>query len=792
MIATRYRKALRDLLQRPGRSLLTVLAMAAGVFQIGVMLYAYALLLPELTNMYDRTHPASATLVLDGANDTVVDSVRRVPGVTAAEARPVIVARVRVGHDDYVPTMVQVVHDFDAQQLDLFTHDTGAWPPGPGDVLLERTALRVAGVRVGDTLTFRSAGGNDTRLRVAGTVHAPGMPPAWMEHMVPAFVGSDSRLRDSDADESAQLRLVAAHPLDEGFIREIADSVKARLERTGHVVSRVSVPTPGRHPHADQMEAFLFLLLAFGLLSFLLSTVLVTSMVHGLMAEQVKQVGIMKTLGATSMQIAGVYLAQVGALALAALAIGVPLGIFVGSAYAQFSASILNTDVSQAPFPVWVVLAEVAVGVLVPLLVALGPVRRAAGISVREALADDAAPAARTRRLDSWLMRLRALPRPLALSLRNTFARRARLLLSVGLLATGGAVFMAAMNVAEDWRRAVKDDFARRRYDLAVSFAEPSSIADVRAMLAAVPGIVNAEFWPGTSAWLVSANGIATVTTALVGPEPGTPLMNLRLMAGRGLSAEDPRGVVVNQAVVTRVGALAVGDSVRVRLRGRTVAFRISGIARELAPMPVIYAPRAAVLEATGASPDSTRMVRVVMQAHDDAAQRAVAGDIERACEKRGLQVSNIQRMQDAKQGILDHLVIILSVLTMAAVVVVFVGTLGLTSTLLLSVIQRTRELGVMSAIGATPGTLAGHIWFEGVLIGVLSWLAACLLTIPISAALEAACGQIFFKVPLDVYVSPAVAGLWLVLVVVLSSLSSFYPAQRAARLSVREALSHT
>jgi putative ABC transport system permease protein len=258
------------------------------------------------------------------------------------------------------------------------------------------------------------------------------------------------------------------------------------------------------------------------------------------------------------------------------------------------------------------------------------------------------------------------------------------------------------------------------------------------------------------------------------------------------LSADDPRGAVVNQAVVTRVGALAVGDSVRVRLHGRTVAFRVAGIARELAPMPVIYAPRAAVLEATGQAPDSTRMVRIVTSSHDDGAQRAVARDLERECERRGLRVGNIQRMQDARQGILDHLVIILSVLTTAALVVVFVGTLGLTTTLLLSVVQRTREIGVMGAIGATPTTLARQVWFEGVLIGGLSWAVACVLTLPLSAALEAACGWIFFKAPLDVFVSPRAAGLWLLLVVVLASLSSFYPARHAARLSVREALSHT
>ena len=460
------------------------------------------------------------------------------------------------------------------------------------------------------------------------------------------------------------------------------------------------------------------------------------------MTEQVKQVGIMKTLGATRAQVAGVYLAQVGVLAAVALVIGVPLGLLVGKGYADFSASILNTDVSQAPFPVWVVLAEIVVGLVLPLLVALGPVRRAAGISVREALADESAPPARVRRLDAWLARWRGLPRPLALTLRSTLARRSRLALSVGLLATGGAVFMAAMNVAEDWRRSVNDDFDHRGYDLMVSLEAPCSLEHARALLAAVPGVERFEAWPGVNAYLVGANGVATVTTALVGPEPGSAILSPRLLAGHGLAADDPYGAVVNQSVVSRLGRLGLGDSVRVRLHGRNVAFRVAGIARELVPMPVIYAPRAAVLAATGQSPDSTRSLRVVTHEHGDAAQRAVAQGIETECAQRGIAVAGIQRMQDARQSILDHLVIILSILTLASLVVVFVGAIGLTTTLTLSVIQRTRELGVMSALGATPTTLALQVWVEAMLVAGWSWLVALALTLPISAALEATCGR--------------------------------------------------
>ena len=788
MIAPRYRKALRDLLRRPGRSLLAVVAMAAGLFQVSVMLTSYALLRPQLATLYGRTSPASATLSLDAASDSLVAAARRAPGVAVAEARPVIVARVAADGGDWVPAMVHVVTDFDHQQLDLFTHDSGAWPPGPGDVLLERTALRVAGVKVGDSLGVRLANGDEVRVRVAGTAHAPGMPPAWMEHMVPAFVGRDSRLRQGG--EEAQLRIVAVHPLDEGAIRETADSVRTRVEQAGHRVDRILVPPPGRHPHADQMEAFLFLLLAFGVLSFALSTVLVVSMVHAFMAEQVRQVGIMKTLGATSAQVAGVYLAQAGALALAAIALGVPLGTIAGHAYAQFSAGILNTDVTGAPFPWWALAVEVTLGLVLPLAAALGPVRRAAGITVREALSDEVPPLPRLRAVGGWLDRVAWRSRPLMLTLRGTLARRSRLMLTVGLMAMGGAVFLAAMNVAEDWRRSVDDDFARRRYDLMVGFSERVPLGDVRALLAELPAAVRFECWPSATPWIVGPGGVSTVSTAFVAPAAGSPLLAPRLTAGRWLEAADSAGVVVNQAAAQRAGGLAPGDSLKLRMRGRTWAYPVVGIVRELAPMPVVYASRAAAIALSGRSADSTRSVRVVLAGHSDADQRTAAREFEDAVAERGLQLSGIQRMQDTKQGILDHLVIILSVLTLASLVVLFVGVLGLTTTLTLSVVQRTREFGVMSAIGATPATLARHVWIEALLLGALSGLAALVITVPVSFALEAACGLIFFKVPLDPWISPSASALWLAIVLVLATLGSLGPALRASRLTVREALS--
>ena len=134
---------------------------------------------------------------------------------------------------------------------------------------------------------------------------------------------------------------------------------------------------------------------------------------------------------------------------------------------------------------------------------------------------------------------------------------------------------------------------------------------------------------------------------------------------------------------------------------------------------------------------------------------------------------------------------IIESALMFAGALVVLVGGLGLTSTLTLNVIERTREIGILGAIGAGPRTVSLNIVFEGVLIGLLSWFLALLLAVPVTLLLDIVTGQIFIKSSLDFFMSPRTAALWLVLVVILAALSSFYPARRAAQLTVREALAY-
>src|SRR5690606_33173225 len=89
-------------------------------------------------------------------------------------------------------------------------------------------------------------------------------------------------------------------------------------------------------------------------------------------------------------------------------------------------------------------------GILIPLLISIPLLLRASRRTVREALDEHGAaeqPGQITTKLIRWLGQWEGVDRKLMVAFRNLFRRQARLLLSVGLLATGGASFVSGLNV---------------------------------------------------------------------------------------------------------------------------------------------------------------------------------------------------------------------------------------------------------------------------------------------------------------------------------------------------------
>jgi putative ABC transport system permease protein len=789
MPSPRWLKLLRDVAAERGRVSLMIVAIAASLTAVGAVLGAHAILTREIAVNYLGTRPASATLELpDGVDRALLEELRKRPEIEEAEARDTLLARVRVGRD-VRPLLVFVIDDFRDLRLNTFRPEAGAFPPPDGTLLLERSALGMVEAGLGRTLRVWGPNGRALDLPISGTVHDPGLAPAWQERMGYAYVTRATIERLGEPRELRELRVAFRGAADRPSVEREARELARWLAERGHAVEEIRVPEPGKHPHQLQMVTVLFLLGIFAALALVLSAILAASSLSAMLARQVREIGVMKTLGARRLQIASLYLALVAALSDGSLLLALPLGVGGAKAFAGVAARMLNFELTNTGVP-WASLAiQIAAGVLVPTSLALLPILRASHATIRESLDQHGTGSVGLRRA------LSRLPR----SLRNAARRPLRLALTLSLLAAGGAMFMMALNLRASWVANLDEFYQVRHYDLELRLQRPEPLA-LREALLRVPGVRTVEAW-GYSPTSFTSPGQVEVSSAypdgrhatlsVQGAPPGTQLLTLPVLEGRWLSPNDPDAVVLNHSARTRLRGAKLGDLVWLTVSGRPTQFRLVGVVKEIGAAATAYISDRA-FEAAASLPGKARLLRVATDATSPAERAEILRAVEAELEGLDVAVEQGTPLSEHRTAVGDHIVILIRALVAMAVVMALVGTLGLASAMSVSVIERTGELAVMKAMGATPRRISRDLIAEAAIISVLSWGLSFLLSLPLTLYIDRLIGNLGFLASLPFVVEEGAALGWLGMSVAISLLATWLPARHAGRLTIRDALAHT
>ena len=780
---------------------MVVLSIAVGVFAIGTVAGTRQRIARALDDSFRAIQPSNATLTtFTTFDDDLVSTVERMPEVAEAEGRRSLFVRVRAAGGEWRNMQLNVLPKDGLTRLDRVLPHEGQWPPPRRAMVVERSALGLVGAGIGEDVTVRTPLGKERTLRVVGTafdVYAliftiDGTPWGYIDEDTLAWLGEGRGVNE--------LHLRAAERADDaGHIADVVAAVRDKLERDGRAIYYMTIPEPGKHPLDSTIQAMLLLLGAMGALALGLSGFLVANTAAAIMAQETRAIGIMKAIGAGQGQIGGLYAGLVLAYGALSLGVALPAGLAGTVWLSRLMARYLNLDLHGGVISLPVLALQAAVALLVPVIAAAVPIWLGTRITVREALNSYGLGRGQfgRRRMDRLLERLSGLSRPLLLGLRNTFRRPGRLMLTVITLTIAGAMFVGVMNVRASLGRTMDTLMQLYQYDVAIQLARPYRLERLLGVAQGVPGIREAEGWGFTSARHLGAErpqgpSMLSLSVPLIvfAPPAQSTMLRVPILRGRWLLPGDERAAVVSTAVLDDQPGLDVGGTIRLKLEGRDTSWTVVGVTQGLGPTPLIYVnylPFSKVVEAAG----QAQWLSVTLIEPSEAARQTAAKALESAFERAGLRISLVIKIDEERREALAAFDGIIALLLAMVGLMAIVGGLGLAGTTSLNVIERTREIGVMRAIGAGDGTLYQIILVETLTVALLSWLLGTALSLPLGWALGRAIGQSLLGNPLSFGLSLGGAAVWLGLEVVLVLLCSWLPARRAVRISVREALAY-
>ena len=234
-----------------------------------------------------------------------------------------------------------------------------------------------------------------------------------------------------------------------------------------------------------------------------------------------------------------------------------------------------------------------------------------------------------------------------------------------------------------------------------------------------------------------------------------------------------------------------VGDEIELSINGRESTWTVVGLIVNIAnDYHDNFVPFDALAKMSGIA-NHGALLMVTCDELVVGSQQALVNNLRDAYRDRRLEATYFESADQMRQRNMGSFDVITYLMLAMAILAAVVGGIGLASTMAINVVERGRELGVMRSVGATSPAIAGIMVVEGLLIGVLSWLLAVPLSYPGARAFCQVVGLELMELPLDFRYPMSSVVLWLVIVVVLSTLASLWPALRATKVSVQEALAY-
>lgn len=791
-----------DIWHNKTRTLLTVLSIAAGVFAVGAIFGMSDMM---LSNM-DKSHQAVLPTHINAGLETLVDretllSLRDIPGVEDVEPYNSVNVLYKLHpEDEWRQGVIQMRDNYEQQKYELLQLRGGHWPNNKNEIAVERMGAQSLKIGIGDSVIFK-IDEKERILPVTGFIRHPFVPPPQFMDLAFFFMDGQGMERLGIPQGKFGGFYVRVTPYSAEYAREVATAIKDKLAKQNINVAGFQYEDPNKHWGRTYMDAMSQVQQLLALICVVIGAILVFNTISNLITQQTNQIGILKAIGGRMPTIVGMYLVSALVYGVLALLIALPLGAIVAHYITKVFLNLFNIDYNTFHISRIAVMLQVFCAILAPLLAGLPPILKGAAITVRQAIASYGLGGEyRSGRLDRIVESVgaRLLPSHYATALGNMFRHKGRLILTQLVLIVAGASFLMVMSLNSSLDLTLDNYFGRLRYDIRIYFSDMERGDRIIPLAESVPGVEKVELDYSQQANLfLEGQQVkdAGLSTDIRGLRAGSDIYEPLIVAGRWLSAQDAGSVLVIPRQTAEDYSINVGDMITLDLGiyGKD-QWQVIGLYEPVFvggfSSPNLYAPMETLYKLSKKY-NRASQIMVRTAAHDEVSVTTITKSLKDVFERHSLKISASTTQLEARATNEWQFGLVTSMLLALSIIVAIVGGIALMGALSIGVIERTKEIGVLRAIGARSHTILGIFVMEGLLQGLISWLIAIPLSILISPIAASQLGHLMFGATLDYQYNWTAVFIWLGIVVGISILASIFPARGATRISVRDSLAY-
>jgi len=770
-----FRKAYRDVTQRRVRSLLTIGAIAIGVAGIVAIVSTAQNLTRAQADAYRNASQADITFWVWDAPPKTARALEDIPNVTAAELRNNYYTKCR-WNGEYRDVNVWGLENFSDARINQIRLLDRA--PKSGEFVAEVTARDLFPVQIGDAFACRARDGTTLTLTLAGFAQSPNYPSATILDWATVYANAEdvAKLLGISGANQALLKV-----RDLTQARDTAREAARLLDRRGVTHNAPDIRDPQNYLGKRELDALFVLFSVFSVVGLVTSGFLVANTLAAMTAEQVGEIGIVKAIGGTRVQVIAIYLIAALLYGIAGTILGTILGALGSWRLLAYIGALLNLDIGFAIAPEGVALGAV-VGIGVTLIAGLIPALSGTAIRVKDALeAYGITSTYGQGRVDRLAQRIVALPPLSAMSLRNLARRKARSFITMLVIAVAVAASLAAQSTSTSVDTAI-DGLFKTYYADAWAWFDQWVGTNFAANFRAADGVTATEVWSFGDAW------VGTSRARLWGVPANTTMYVPRLVAGRWYRT-DENGAVVISTDLALERKLRVGDTIEIEISETRRDFRVVGIVIDNSIFLGSTVAGKVFVDETIVERMQDRQgwatfFALRFDAHDPATVETRLGELQTKFKQYQMGTDSAYR---EVRGAKEQTHILSLALYAMSLIIGAIGALGVLNTLTLNVLERRREIGVLRSIGAADANLVQVFLTEGLALGFGGWLVGIFVGYPLGLFLLNLMKSVLFQI--DYIFSPQMIFASLLFALALSTLASLVPALGAARLRVGQVL---